>query len=777
MAAPSRLQSLNTLRVATSDVAFATAFGTLVGGSFLVGFIQHLGGGDLWIGLASGIPALAGLMQIPGAAFGRSHESLKKFVQVGGGLWRLFYLPLIPLALITAPNDLRLALLMLFIALASISTQFVGPIYNEWIGNLVPERSRGWYFSQRTLVSSTVGMVVGMGGALLLDQFRDTPREAQGFAFVFALAAVMGLLSWIFFQKMSDFKREHVEKASLKSVIDVVREPFQDKNFRQIMMFIGVFWIGAGFAGNLFSAYALESLEMPFTVLQLTSVTHTLGTILTVKIWGFLADRYGNKPILLLLTLGVSFTPIMWLSTSPELSTTQNALILILGHVFPGIFWSGIGVTTMNLYLATSTPAKRANYLASALTVQAVFSFIAPMVGSLIMTTLRDPMGAVGAYKVIFVCAMVGRFASFLLLFRVQETGSATLGQTIKNLTTVSPRGVAALRAMRKGSDDRTRETAIREVGRSRFNLATDELAEALGDPSPRVRREAAEALSRLGTADASAALTKFIEEQPDLVEEETLVALGFTPGPNNAAILTRFLKDPSPILRRAAAKALGRVNDPDSVEHLSEAARQAGDPDLRRAAIQALRIMGSDDPAHYHDALFDNHPSIRTAAAEAVAELKIKELADPLRQSLEWLRDEGSSEAAYALGIVGRPEDIALIVSTAEASVGVAKRRRCLLGIAHLMGVERDTYRFLTMDEVNRDNTLLQRVRPFIKKDKRLNVAVEAYSTENEPAALLAICEHPRLEPLRPLAESGLTDGFLVAVLVYLRKMDTTDP
>src|SRR5690606_29228002 len=111
--------------------------------------------------------------------------------------------------------------------------------------------------------------------------------------------------------------------------------------------------------------------------------------------------------------------------------------------------------------------------------------------------------------------------------------------------------------------------------------------AQALGDPSPRVRREAAEALSRLGTLDASNALTAFIKAHPELVEEETLVALGFTPGPNNAEILGTFLKDPSPILRRAAAKALGRTNDPNSVAALTEAALQRQDPDLRRASIQ----------------------------------------------------------------------------------------------------------------------------------------------------------------------------------------------
>lgn len=774
MAAPSRMQSLTTLRNANMDVAFATAFGTLVGGSFMVGFIQHLGGSDLWIGWVTGLPALAGLFQIPGAAFGRSRASFMSFVQVGGGLWRLFHWPLVILALVAWPSNVKLSLVLLCVGMAGIATQFVGPSYNEWIGNIVPERSRGWYFSQRTLVSSAVGMIVGMVGAWLLDRFKGTPLEAQGFALVFGLAVVMGAISWVYFKKMSDLKRETTEKFSLASVVNVVREPFADKNFRRVIIFIGVFWMGGGFAGNLFSAYALESLNMPYLVLQMTSVTSTLGTILTVKMWGWLADRYGNKPILLLLLIGVTFTPVMWISTSPLLQLWQNATILIGGHIFAGVFWSGIGVTTMNLYLATSTPEKRGNYLASVLTVQAVVTFVAPLIGAMVMAALREPLGAVAAYKVVFFISMVGRALGAISLIPVREKGSTSFGEAVRNLAKVRPGGVAAMRAMRAVADDRDRQSAIRRVGEAQFTLATDELVMALSDPSPRVRREAAMALGRMGTAEAGEALITFVQEQPEHVEEETLEALANTPHQKTARILMGFLDDPSPILRRAAAKALGKVSDPMSAEALGYAARQPGDPDLRRASIQALRVMEERSAHNYHDALFDNHPSVRTAAAEAVAELEISELAEPLRQSLDWLMDEGASETAYALGVVGVPEDIELIVKTAKNAVGKAKVRRCLLGVARLMGVEDEAYRLLTMDEVGRENLLLQRARPLMRKDRDLRAAMDEYSEGHEAAAILILTKRPELHVLRCLAEKDIPEGFLVTILVYLRKIST---
>ena len=44
---------------------------------------------------------------------------------------------------------------------------------------------------------------------------------------------------------------------------------------------------------------------------------------------------------------------------------------------------------------------------------------------------------------------------------------------------------------------------------------------------------------------------------------------------------------------------------------------------------------------------------------------------------------EEASSEAAYALGVVGNADDLPLILREAERSRSMITRRRCLLGIA----------------------------------------------------------------------------------------------
>src|SRR5690606_5077714 len=167
------------------------------------------------------------------------------------------------------------------------------------------------------------------------------------------------------------------------------------------------------------------------------------------------------------------------------------------------------------------------------------------------------------------------------------------------------------------------------------------ELNDALVDPAPRVRREAATALGRMRSPAASEALIRLATQQPELVEEETLEALGECGQASASATIAAYLEHPSSILRRAAAKALGRLRSPDAIEPLRAVVNEPGDPDLRRAALQALRSLGAHDPDLYADALLDQHPSIRIAAAEAVSELGISDLAPTVRLSLQWYQDE----------------------------------------------------------------------------------------------------------------------------------------
>lgn len=763
--APNRLASLRNLQVANWDAAFATAFGSVVGGSILIGFIRELGGGDLWVQLSIAVPSLIGLAQIPGAIWGRSFKWYRKFTAPGACAWRLLYIPLIALPFLAFDPNLKLILLFALITIATLANNIIAPIYNEWIAQMVPATSRGWYFSRRQLMSAAVGVIAGFIGGFIVDFFGNQQQDMLGYGVTFGFGIACALVSMALFLRMEDLPRVNPVKTSLAEGMRQLKSPLKDRNFQVVLIFTVLFAASQGFSGGFYTTYALDELKLPMTIIQLFGVSHAVSVILFIKMWGFLADKYGNKPILLMNVFGTFLTPGLWLLTHP--GSPANTWILITGHLFNGLVWSGVGVTQNNIYIATAKPEDRANYLASASAVTALALGLSPFAGAAALGVFRANFAPEWAYKWLFIIVMVMRLLALIPLAPVKEKGARPLRETMSQLRRISPRGLRAFRAIAASSDVAERERALAGVGSSRFSLGGDELIRALGDPSPRIRRQAAYSLGHIATPEIGAKVIEHLREHPDLAEEETLEVLGECGAPESVQILAHYLEDPRSILRRAAAKSLGRLGDATAIEPLKEAAREAGDPDLRRAAIQALRILGASDSADViGEALFDAHPSIRIAAAEAVSELELRELAPTLRESIQWFQDETASEMSYALGVVGEVNDIPLILGVAGDMVSPTLRRRCLMGLARLLGVERDFYKMLGVEGIGRDEVLLRRVRQSRVSVAKMRAALERYSSGDEPEALHLLARTVRHPALEMMAEQPVEEAFLAGFL-----------
>jgi MFS family permease len=761
VAVPSRLQNLRTLRNANLDMAFSMSFITLTTGAFMVGFIQLLGGGDLWIGVLSAIPSLTGLLQIPGAIWGRSFSSYKKFVTLGGLLWRLLYIPIVALPLLPWPNEVRLTLLAILVTIASCCVTVVNPIYSDWLAEMIPSNSRGWYFSRRNAIGAVIGAVAGILGAWFLDAIRTSNPNA-GFAGVFGLGCLFAGVSFVFYLRMVDLPRANPIRQNLKQGILAVGAPFGDRAFRSVLLFVAIAVLGQTFAGNLFAAFARESLKLDFRVIQGMAVTMAVGMVASAPLWGFFADKFGNKPLLSLGCFLLALNGIPWILCRPD-APLFNAVLLLSTHVLMGVTWSMISMAQFNIVLATAKPEDRANYIGAGMTVTAVIGGIAPLLGAALMAILRNGMPVEMAYKTIFAITMGIRAVSALFLIPVHEPGASGFRTTIQQLRNVTP---GRLRAMREitnsGSVDR-REAAIESVGRQSIGLAADEILKALHDPLPRVRRQAAATLARLRDPRAVDELVHQIEEHPDLIEEEMIEALGELGDPRACPALARLLQSPRSLLRRAAARSLGRIGAKEPA--LIQAASNPSDPDLRRAALQAIRLSDDRDgvPAVIA-ALADPHPSVRIAAAEAIVEFRIAEAAPAVRNSLEHFRDEANSELAYTLGVIGTKSDADAIADEAERSVSIITRRRCLLGLAHIWQVEQFAYRLLLTEGIARDTRLIELTR----KLKNRNELLEAYSRGDERAAV-RICKQV-CPDLDHFPERSIDELCLVAISVAAR-------
>lgn len=767
---PSRLDDLRTLRVVIIDVAFATAFITLIGGSFFVGLVKLWGGDDRWVGLVSAVPSFLGVMQFGGAIWGRSYPGFKRYVARLGALWRVFLILIIALPLLPWASSVKLVALLVCILAAGVCAHLNDPIYNDWLAEIIPAESRAWFYGRRGAVAAAVGSVAGLAGGMILDAFTRSGKSEAGYTTVFSLGAVFAVLSWIFFTRMKDRPRLNPQPMNLRLGFQSLTMPYRDPVFRRVILFLFFFVFGQTFMGGLLVAYSLEVLAIPMTLLQLCGVMHALGQVIMARWWGYFADKYGNKPVLAILIIGIVLSPYCWFLVRPH-QTLVNAAFLLTGHIFSGMIWGGVGAVQLNLVVSFAKPEQRANYLAAGQSLIAITAGVSPLLGSILMQSLRGVMLPGPAYLTVLWVTTGLRFFSIFFLFGIKEAGAVSVRDTLRHLGKANPRSLRTLRSLADSPVVAERESAMDDIARGKLGLAVDELIKSLNDPTPRLRRHAADALARVGDPRGADALVQQLRDHPALVEEETIEALGVLGDESYAAELIRYLTAPRPQIRRAAARALGEIGGDDAREALVRSAEQEEDPDLRRAALQALRDIGDE---HSHDAvaaaLLDRHPSVRVAAAEAVVELMIVRAQPQLLESLATYRDEANSELVYALGAVGGPGHMKEMLVQSQQMTSAITRRRCLLGLARALGVESASYRLLLLEGMARDSALLEALDSLPKTSNRLREALALYSKGDEHAALVRLAESKAVPMLTPFIEYPIEEAFLVAALTYAR-------
>lgn len=178
-----------------------------------------------------------------------------------------------------------------------------------------------------------------------------------------------------------------------------------------------------------------------------------------------------------------------------------------------------------------------------------------------------------------------------------------------------------ALAALVAGTGDE--EAAVRRISAEILaDLSTPEAAEALvqllHDPDPEVRHAAVRGVGGAAAPGAPGRLVALLEDPAPQVRASAAAALLEPAGDRARATLRAMADDRRPEWRAAAMSALGRAGDAGALIGLSDAA-----PSVRRAAAEAL---ASVEPGlavgPLLETLADDDPGVRAAAARALARL-----------------------------------------------------------------------------------------------------------------------------------------------------------
>ncbi|MEH2213192.1 MFS transporter [Nostoc sp.] len=421
------------LRALTYESVFAAVLYSIIGGALLSNFLLELGAGPVEIGLLAAIPQMVNLLQPLGAYLVNRSTSFRWYFMCIFIPSRLLWLILLPAiwlvtsSRITGYQVVQLTLAILLVA--NIIEAFGRAPWLGWSAVLVPQRLRGRYFGFR---NSILGLTNLVGVPLLGLAVSAWPGGTlQGYGTVLVVGIILGLISvgcqfWMTdinpqLLKVGDLDTSHPQPQGIDLSL------FKDANFLKFVLYLSIWCFAVNISNPFFNLYMLDNLDIDISVV---TIYHGLGTganMLMLLLWGKLADRIGNRPLLLLVGVLVAVTPLLWLLVGSDRISFWIWLPLL--HILAGATWAAIDLCTNNLMMGIAPLRNQSSYFAIAAAIAGITGAMGITVGSF-LATLPGIAGLLG----LFVLSGLLRMVALVPLVFVQEQRSIPLSQLMRFL-------------------------------------------------------------------------------------------------------------------------------------------------------------------------------------------------------------------------------------------------------------------------------------------------------------------------------------------------------
>lgn len=432
-----------TFRISITEGVFSQVYGSLAGpgSAFLTRLLVFLGAGPLHFSLLSAIGQVSMLFQPLGIIAGRGSTRRKRRV-IGWAAAGRSLTPLLGLAPLLLPRAMALnGVLLVFFVITSILAVSTN-MWMGWIATMVPRKIRGRFFAKRNAVLMSFGLVVSFAFGMWLDAYATPPSGAgalvadlfglspEGLApallATFAAAGILGIAGLLILRRQP----ERVEPAVSDTLGSTVLEPLKDANFRRLCFF-GAWWMMAvGVGAPFWQPFMIQVLGMGLVEMLLYGAVSTAGAVLTLRYWGRLIDRCGNKTAMKLAIVAGTVIPLVWLFV-----TRETRWMLAFEAAASGSMWGCVGVVTANLVLAVAPKGREQVYsgLYSAVCGLAmIFTMLAS--GVFMPGPLRILGVSLHPMQVLFLATAVARLSAEIPLGFVEEPDSVGVSVVLRRL-------------------------------------------------------------------------------------------------------------------------------------------------------------------------------------------------------------------------------------------------------------------------------------------------------------------------------------------------------
>lgn len=432
------------LKASTIDGVFAGVFTSITSGVLLTNFLLQLGASPVEIGMLSSIPMVLNLLQPVGAYFADRTTSRHNFCLWIFGVSRVLWLFLVVgIGWVSWSNTdpHRLVSWTLGMVLVTNILNALGSSsWVSWMAALVPHRLRGRYFGFRNSAGSlTTLLSVPLFGFAVSAWPNGT---IQGYSVVLILGIVAGVISMgcQFFMidvnpqhpQQHVFTRSKPESVSSDQLKENQRDRpkaniLKDSNFLIFLLYFGLWTFAVNLSAPFFNLYLLDNLKLDLGQVTIYTSLTAGATLIMLVLWGKLADRIGNRPLLLLVGVLAAVTPLFWLGAGAD-SVSQWVWLPFI-HLFSGGTWAAIELCSSNIQMEVAATEHPSTYFAVAGAVAGICGALGTTAGGFLAE-----VNYFGGLPGLFALSAVVRLIAILPLVFVREPRSQPALKVIQNL-------------------------------------------------------------------------------------------------------------------------------------------------------------------------------------------------------------------------------------------------------------------------------------------------------------------------------------------------------
>ncbi len=385
---------------------------TGLGDYYMAPLLLFYGASDATIGLLTILPqSFAALAQLLLSRTAGMWRKRKMFVAVGCMLHAFFWL--LQLCVLLSPLDgsakiaLALGLFTVYIGWNAL----ISPVWSGWMADLVPEERRGAFFGFRNRATGLALFLSTLAGGVVLGAFGSDVALGFGVLFIAAFAARLGS-SWYLSRMDEAGGAGEFREVKWRHLL------FHHAmgNMRLFIATVSLMSFGVYMAAPFFAVFMLRDLHMSYMEYGVLISAALLAKIISFRYWGGLADRFGNRAVLVATGLLLVVVPLPWV-VMPEF------WVLFLAQLFSGFAWSGFELVTFNYALSSAQREQRVSMMSR----YSVFSNVGIVGGAITGSVLVSgvlPAAAWGMLmlQILFLLSSCVRLVvALVFLLRVKE--------------------------------------------------------------------------------------------------------------------------------------------------------------------------------------------------------------------------------------------------------------------------------------------------------------------------------------------------------------------